>query len=164
MNVPPATPAPPVTESAGAAVLRRCLLGLGAIGGAGAAADLTIAPHWQSPIQLLPWFAVAAMLAAVILLGLRPSSAGIRVTRVVAVLAGAAGAFGAYRHTAANHAAGVLNFRYADTWGQRSGLSQWWAAATGGVGPAPPLAPGVLAFAAAALLAATLHHPERQRL
>ena len=60
----------------------------------------------------------------------------------------------------ANHSAGALDIRYADTWEQMSAVAQWWAAASGGVGPAPSLAPGVLAFTAAALLAATLHHME----
>jgi len=148
------------TESTATKTLRRALLGLAAIGGSGAAADLAVARHWQSPIQLLPWVAVAAILAGALLLALRPSRASIWIARAVGLAVGGAGAFGVYQHVAANHSAGALDIRYADTWEQMSAVAQWWAAASGGVGPAPSLAPGVLAFTAAALLAATLHHME----
>ena len=40
-----------------------------------------------------------------------------------------------------------------------SSVAQWWEAITGGVGPAPVLAPGVLAEISLALLIATLRHP-----
>jgi hypothetical protein len=40
-----------------------------------------------------------------------------------------------------------------------SGLARWWAAATGSVGPSPPVAPGALAFGALCLLLTTVRHP-----
>jgi len=48
---------------------------------------------------------------------------------------------------------------YADTWDSRPAVEQLWLAATGTVGPAPPLAPGVLAEIGLALFLASLRHP-----
>jgi hypothetical protein len=37
--------------------------------------------------------------------------------------------------------------------------ARWWAALSKTVGPAPPIAPGVLAQASLALLLSTIRHP-----
>ena len=63
------------------------------------------------------------------------------------------------RHVNANYEAGPLDFRFADRWDSLSGWRRWWEALSGGVGPAPPLAAGVLAQAALCVLLATARHP-----
>jgi hypothetical protein len=53
-----------------------------------------------------------------------------------------------------NHDSGPLDQRYADTWESMPATQQWWYAATKTVGPAPTLAPGVLAQTSLLLLLA----------
>ena len=48
---------------------------------------------------------------------------------------------------AAFRAGGALDQRTAATWETTPATTRWWMALSGGVGPAPPLAPGVLAQA-----------------
>ena len=67
-----------------------------------------------------------------------------------------------FEHVRENHDAGPLNRHYSATWDTRSAASQWWLAATKRVGPAPPLAPAVLAESALALLLATVAAATRQ--
>jgi hypothetical protein len=58
-----------------------------------------------------------------------------------------------------NLGAGPLDRNYATTWDGLSFMEQLWLATTGGVGPAPVLAPGSLAEIALAILLATIRHP-----
>jgi hypothetical protein len=146
-------------EAPGAAVLRMALLALALFGTVGAAADLAVARHWHSPIQLVPWAALALLGAATVAVALRPARLLVLAGRAVALVLAAAGAFGVYEHVAANHASGALDARYSATWDGLPAATQWWLAASGGVGPTPSLAPGVLAFAGLCLAAATLLHP-----
>lgn len=139
--------------------LRLALLGLGALSAGGAMAELAMERHWNTFIKLIPWFAVGAVLVALVLVWLRPSRMTIWVARVICVSVAAATVFGIYEHIAENHKAGALDFRYADTWESMSSTSQWWKAATKTVGPAPVLAPGVLIEAALCVVAATWAHP-----
>ena len=69
------------------------------------------------------------------------------------------GGLGIWFHVQENLAAGPLDRHYAATWDSMSSLDQLWAATTGAVGPAPILAPGVLAEISLALLLATVGHP-----
>jgi hypothetical protein len=149
----------PSGEAPGAAVLRLSLLALALFGTVGAAADLAVARHWDSPIQLVPWAALALLGAATFAVALRRTRLLVLAARAVALVLAAAGAYGVYEHVAANHAAGALDARYSATWEGLSAATQWWLAASGGVGPSPSLAPGVLAFAGLCLAAATLAHP-----
>ena len=64
-------------------------------------------------------------------------------------------AFGIFEHVKANYDAGPLDRRYAARWETMSEPSRWWTAASGGVGPSPPLAPAVMAQAALCLALAT---------
>ena len=71
----------------------------------------------------------------------------------------AIGGLGIWFHVQENLDAGPLDRHYAATWDSMSSLDQLWAATTGGVGPAPILAPGVLVEISLALLLATVAHP-----
>ena len=62
-------------------------------------------------------------------------------------------------HALANVDAGPLDRVFATRWSTMSPIEQWWEALTGGVGPAPVLAPGVLAEVSLALAIATIRHP-----
>jgi hypothetical protein len=62
-------------------------------------------------------------------------------------------------HLVENLAAGPLDRAFASVWDTLTPVEQVWTAATGGVGPAPVLAPGVLAEISLALLLATVRHP-----
>ena len=136
-------------------LLRRALLGLAGLGVVGTAADLAAARHWQTPVQLVPWatLAVLAGALAAVLLG-RTS-----VARVLAGSAAASGAYGMWSHAAANHAAAPLSAVHGPGWDALTPVERWWAAVSGGVGPAPVLAAGVLGYAALCLAAATLRAP-----
>jgi hypothetical protein len=57
--------------------------------------------------------------------------------------------YGVYVHTRANVDAGSLDYRFAESWGAKGVVARWWTAASGGVGPAPVLAPAIYAFTAA---------------
>ena len=63
----------------------------------------------------------------------------------------------------ANYEAGPLDQRYTATWESLPAAARWWAAASMTVGPAPPIAPGVLGQAALALLLSTARHPALAR-
>jgi len=92
-----------------------------------------------------------------------PASAGGAKTEggpaIVAVLATAFALVGFGFHVVENLDAGPLDRNYAATWDSMSSLDQWFTAVTGGVGPAPTLAPGVLVEMGLGLLLATVRHP-----
>jgi hypothetical protein len=83
----------------------------------------------------------------------------VRAVRVLALAVAVCAAAGVYAHVAANYEAGPLDQRYTATWDALPLATRWWAALTMTLGPAPPIAPGVLAQAALGLLFATLRHP-----
>jgi hypothetical protein len=78
--------------------------------------------------------------------------------RASLVLVAIASIVGVYEHLHENFIAGPLDYRYTDRWDQMSARSQWWAAFSKTVGPAPTLAASVLLQAALLLYAATLRH------
>lgn len=147
------------TEAGEARSLRFALLGLAALGLAGTAIELVLERHWDGAIQLIPWPFLATGLAALALLLAAPSRSTVLVARVLATALFVGAAVGIWRHVAANYDAGFLDFRYAERWPTMSGLDRWWHAATKTVGPAPVLAPGVLAQVGLCLLFATIRHP-----
>ena len=159
---PPGGPAGPDSRGP-AALLRGGLLGLAGLAAAGAAVELAMLRHWHGPMQLLPWAALVAVAAGEALLAVRPSRGVVRGVRVLAVAVGLCTAAGVYAHIAANYEAGPLDQRYTATWATLPAAARWWAAASLEVGPAPPVAPGVLAQAALALLLATARHPALAR-
>jgi len=62
-------------------------------------------------------------------------------------------------HIDVNYQSGPLDYRYAAIWETMPDPTRWWAALSKTVGPAPPVAPGVLAQASLGLLFATVRHP-----
>jgi hypothetical protein len=115
--------------------------------------ELAMERHWQTSVQVIPWVALAAVAVALTLLARGARTA---VVRAIAIAVLVVAAVGVLEHVVANHDAGPLDQRYASRWASMTAASQWWTAATGGVGPAPPLAPAVLAGAAALVLLATV--------
>ena len=140
-------------------VLRRCFVGLAAVGVIGTAVELALTRHWTSTIQLIPWFALAATAFALAMVVVRPGPRSLQIVRVLAVAVVLTAGFGVFEHVLANYDAAPLDFRYTDRWATMSATSKWWAAASESVGPSPTLAPGVLAQSALCLLFATIGHP-----
>ncbi|MEW6583107.1 MAG: hypothetical protein AB1416_10145 [Actinomycetota bacterium] len=146
-----------------AEVLRWSLVGLAALAVAGTAVELATLRHWNGGLQLVPWVGVAVLTALAALLAVRPGRMAVRVVRVGAAAVLALSAFGVLQHVRANYDTAPLDRDYGPRWDAMSEAARWWAAATGGVGPAPSLAAGVLAQAALCLLLATLRHPALAR-
>ena len=143
------------TVSDGAFLARRGLIALTVIGILATAFELATDRHWNGFEQLIPWGALA-VLAVATLLAVLPRGWGVTAARVLALLVLAASVYGVITHIVVNYDAGVLDQRYADTWNGLPTLQRWWYAVTKTVGPAPTLAPGVLAQTALLLLLGTL--------
>lgn len=62
-------------------------------------------------------------------------------------------------HVNENLLAGPLDRSYASTWDSLSIVEQLFLAVTGGVGPAPALAPGSMSELGLAIALATIRHP-----
>jgi len=125
----------------------------------GTAVELALSRHWNSPVQFVPWAALAVMAVALALLVARPSRRALVGVRVLAVAVMLTAGFGIFEHALANYDAAPLDFRYTERWATMSAPAKWWAAASEAVGPSPTLAPGVLAQSSLCLLFATLGHP-----
>lgn len=137
--------------------LRTALLLLAGAVALGALAELAMLRHWSDVQQLVPWVLAALVgLAAAALLGRRTPSWVVYAARAVGVIAALGSGYGVLIHILSNFEAGPLDFRYADRWEQLPMVQQIWLAATGGVGPAPALAPGMVALGGVCLLLGTL--------
>lgn len=158
MSARTATAAPPAAETT-IALLRRGLLGLALLTMLGIALELIIERHWTQPIMLVAWVALALLGLAVGLIWRAPSGGRVRAAQLLALVVLISAALGIREHIEANHEAGPLDYRYAQTWDGLSSPTRWWLAARKVVGPSPPLAPGALAQAALCLLLATARHP-----
>lgn len=134
-------------------MLRAGVVLLAVVGILGAAAELATARHWALPIQFVPWVALAVLVVALLLLAVSRRPGIVRIVRVLGVLVLLASMFGVYTHVAANLAAGALS---RPDWAQLAATEQWWLAASRTVGSTPPLAAGVLGYAAALVLLATI--------
>lgn len=133
-------------------LMRAGVVGLALVGILGAAAELATARHWAQPLQFVPWVALAVLLLALVLLAVgRRRSVG--AVRTLAGLVLLTSMFGVYVHVAANHAIGAAT---RPDWAQLTATTQWWLAASKTVGETPPLAAGVLGYAAALVLLATV--------
>ncbi len=141
--------------------VRRSLLALTLIGIAATAFELTTEHHWNGLEQLIPWFALALLVVAVVLTVL-PSRSAQMLAGVLALVVLGASVYGVLDHIAVNHNSGPLDQRFADTWDSLSAPQQWWYASTKQVGPSPPLAPGILAQTALLLLLAGFLRRRRQ--
>jgi len=146
-----------------ASLLRVCLTALSALCVLATATELAMLRHWDSTVQLIPWFALGILVVAIALFWVRRTRTTIRVVRGLLALVAIASIVGIYEHLHENFIAGPLDYRYTDRWDQMSRWSQWWAAFSKTVGPAPTLAGGVLLQAALLLYAATLRHPALYR-
>ncbi len=139
--------------------LRLGLLGLAAAGVAGTAFELASLRHWKSGEQMIPWVALAAVAVAIVAVGFRPSGLRVRLAQLLAVATLGSALFGVFEHVKSNLDSGPLDATYGPRWATMGMASRWWAAATGGVGPSPTLAPAVLVQISLCLLLATLAHP-----
>jgi hypothetical protein len=148
----------PPTDSS-APLLRRGILGLGALTTLGIVVELGVERHWTQPLQVVAWLAAVALIVAIALLTRDPSRARVRLAQVLAVAVVLSAALGSAVHVYANYDAAPLDRRYEATWESLPEATRWWLALTKSVGPSPPLAPGALAQAGLCVLLATLRHP-----
>jgi hypothetical protein len=126
---------------------------------AGTAVELAMARHWQNLEQGIPWLALVMMTVALGLVLLRPTARRLRVARALAGIVLVMACIGVWRHVAANYDAATLDFQFGPRWPHMSAAARWWAAFIDSVGPAPTLAPLVLAQAAVCVVLATIGHP-----
>jgi hypothetical protein len=145
-----------------AVILRRGLIALTVISILAAAFELATERHWNGAEQLIPWLALAVLTLATGVL-LIPGQRSVTVARVLALIVLGASLYGVIDHILVNYQAGTLDQPYGQNWDAIPAFKQWWYAITKTVGPAPPLAPGVLGQAALLLLLATLLRPRRDR-
>lgn len=144
-------------------LLRGVALALAAIAIGGLVLELAAHRHWNTPIRLIPWFALGVIAWAIALVVLRPSRRRIWLARILAGAVLGAAAFGIYEHVASNYHAGPLDLRYYQRWATMSEAERWWAAISKSVGPSPPFAPAALGQAALLVLLATIRHPAAVR-
>ncbi|MEE6169620.1 MULTISPECIES: hypothetical protein [unclassified Mycolicibacterium] len=144
-----------MTSRRRAGLVRAALFALTVVGILATAFELASERHWNSSEQLIPWVALAVLTVATVLTALRARGAQL-ISRVLVLAVLGASAYGVLDHIAVNHDSGPLDQRYADTWESMPATQQWWYAATKTVGPAPTLAPGVLAQTSLLLLLAGL--------
>jgi hypothetical protein len=142
-----------------ATILRRGILGLGALGVAGTLIELVFLGHWSNALQAVVWPALAVLAIGLLVMARGPSAAAIQRVRALALVVAAVAALGIGVHAWANVDAGALDKDVAATWGSMPAVQHWWLGITGAVGPAPTLAPGVLAEISFALALATVRHP-----
>jgi hypothetical protein len=142
-----------------AGTLRRSLLVLAGVATAGAAAELLMLRHWGGVEQLIPWAVLGLMAAAIAVVACCPSRSRVRAVRVAASITLLSGVYGMVEHAVGNYDVAPLDADYGPRWSTMGELDRWWAAATGGVGPSPLLAPAVLTLIGLCLLFATVAHP-----
>ena len=147
----------------GAVVLRRGVLALAVAAIAVTAAELGAERHWGEPVRLIPWACLAVLALAIGAIAVVPRRSTLLAARSVAGIVIAGSALGVWEHLEENLKAGPLDRRYSTTWDAMSPLQHVWKAASGAVGPAPILAPGILAGAAVLVLLATARHPALRR-
>lgn len=133
--------------------LRTFLLALSACLCVGTSAELLLADHTKTAVQLVPFALCAAGLLALLAALARPRPATLALLRAVMLLLLVGGCFGVYEHFSGN-----LAFEQEIRSGATDGL---WLAALKGA--APLLAPGILGLAALLGLAGTYAHPALQR-
>ncbi len=146
-------------EPVAAGRLRSGVLALGALGVVGTAIELATIEHWGSLEQLIPWIVLGVMAAVIAALALAPSWAVVRGAQLLGVATLGSAALGVFEHVQENLTAGPLDQTLGPRWDSMSTLGQWWAAASGQIGPAPLLAPGILAEIGLCVLLACWAHP-----
>ena len=119
----------------------------------GGLVELAMLRHWDDAVQLVPW----VVLGLVAVVGVVTARGGpVRLAQATGLAGVLGGGLGVWQHVAANHALGPRLAAYAQTWDDLGALEQWWLAATGAVGGAPALAPGLLGLAGVLLVVAVL--------
>jgi hypothetical protein len=146
-----------------ATLLRRGVLGLVAFGIAGTTAELVFLRHWSTATESIVWPVMLALAVGFAAMLMRPSPRVVQAVRVVAFVAAAFALVGIGFHVIENLDAGPLDRVFAARWDTMPEAEQWFDAITGTVGPAPTLAPGVLAEMGLGLLLATVRHPAMAR-
>ena len=147
------------SDGSSAEILRKGLIALVGLGIVGTVIELLFLRHWGSAGQAIVWPALGFLAAGLGTLAMRPSPRSIRAARAIALGVAVIAAVGVGFHVSENLTAGPLDRDFAAIWASMSPLDQWWQAATGGVGPAPTMAPGVLLQLGLGLLLATVRHP-----
>ncbi|MDO8364729.1 MAG: hypothetical protein Q7V88_17695 [Actinomycetota bacterium] len=145
-------------------LLRKAMLALAVLGVLATTVELATLRHWKTTDQVIPWVVLGVVAAAVLALIVHPTPPTIKAVRTLAVLGIASGLYGLFVHVKSNYDVAILDYRYTDTWPTMSLWSKLWAAATGGVGPSPVMAPAVLSQCAICLAFATLHHPRLRQV
>lgn len=136
--------------------IRRGLLVLTGVGLLGTAIELVFLRHWSNTTAAIVWVGIIALGIAFVTLLRRPSTTALRLVRAAAAIALVVSAVGVFFHVRENLTAAPLDRKVGPTWDSLSPVAQLWMAGTGGVGPAPTLAPGSLAEIALGLLLATI--------
>jgi hypothetical protein len=141
------------TSLDGVGTIRRLLLALVGIGAAGLEVELLLLEHWDSAVQYTPLVLLGVVLAAVLLVWRRPSSATVRFFQVVMALCVVAGVVGIVLHYRGN-----VEFEL-----EHEPLHGWklfWEAIRGAT---PALAPGAMAQLGLLGLVYCYRHPALRR-
>jgi hypothetical protein len=146
-------------DGSSAEILRKGVIALVGLGIVGMVIELLFLRHWGSAGQAIVWPALALLAAGLGTLAMRPSPRSIRAARAIAIGVSVIALVGIGFHVSENLTAGPLDRNFADIWASMGPMEQWWQAVTGGVGPAPTMAPGVLLQLGLGLLLATVRHP-----
>ena len=134
--------------------LRRLLLAVLAFGSAGSLLELVLLEHTEDLPQLIPLVLLAASLAAIGLLVVKPSSASIRAFQGLMLLFLVSGFVGFYWHYVAN-----VEFEL-EMYPTRGGFELFWESLKGAT---PALAPGVMSALGLTGLVYTFRHPALSR-
>lgn len=135
-------------------VFRTILTALSGLTVLGAILELTFLRHWDDD-QRWAWVIVAIIAVGVIAYAIGRGPTNVLVARVLGGVGVLGSGYGVLEHVHANVKLGEFEPEYASTWSSTGTLQQWWLAATGSVGPAPALAPGMLGLAGLMLILAT---------
>jgi hypothetical protein len=144
------------------ALVYQGLLALVVISLAATGVELATERHWASAVQLIPWVALGVLVVATALLAARGPRAA-RVVRTLAVLVLLTSVYGIVQHVVVNYDAGALDASYGPRWDALPMAARLWYAVSKSVGPAPPLAPGVLGQTSLLVLLASFVRPTPSR-
>ncbi|HKY05377.1 MAG TPA: hypothetical protein VJQ56_10830 [Blastocatellia bacterium] len=130
--------------------LRSFLLALSGLLCAGTIAELWLAEHMETVVQLIPFGLCGLGLVAALVVLLKPRRIPILTLRIIMALVAVGGLYGIYEHIENN-----IEFQREINPSASTGD----AVIASFYGPNPLLAPGIVAVAAALAVAATYHHP-----
>jgi hypothetical protein len=165
MTIPagPGRPANSTEPRDTASLLRGGILALAGLGVAGLLVELAFLRHWSSTGELIVWPTLAVAGIATFVLARWATPTRVHIVRWLALAVAIVGVVGVVLHVNENLIAGPLDRNYAATWDTLPWIQQLFIASTGGVGPAPALAPGSITELALAIALATVRHPALTR-